>query len=66
MTDLTVYLLALPPGGGEALLLVHHIGHCDWLVPALLLPDRLAEGDREEPGVDLADHAETQEGEEES
>ena len=37
MTDLTVYLLALPPGGGEALPLVHHIGHCDWLVPALLL-----------------------------
>ena len=37
MADLTVNLLALPPGGGEALLLVHHISHCDRLVPALLL-----------------------------
>ena len=37
MTDLTVNLLALPSGGGEALLLVHHVGDRDRLVPALLL-----------------------------
>ena len=42
MADLTVNLLALPPGGGEALLLVHHISHRDRLVPALLLGHALA------------------------
>ena len=42
MADLPVNLLALPPGGGEALLLVHHISHRDRLVPALLLGHALA------------------------
>ena len=36
MTDLAVNLLALAPGGGEALLLAHKVGDRDRLVPALL------------------------------
>ena len=36
MANLTVHLLALPPSGGETLLLAHKISDSDWLVPALL------------------------------
>ena len=36
MADLTVNLLTLAPGCGEALLLAHHIGDGERLVPALL------------------------------
>ena len=36
MAHLAIHLLALPPSGGEALLLAHKVSDSDWLVPALL------------------------------